>query len=143
MSQKQVARYLVGGGVLGISATVVFGASALFPDPADTKALEDLTAVSPDSTSVKTFKGSVEEADVWGFVQVQIQVEDSAITAIKLLKFPNQSGESAEINAGALPDLVAAALQSQSADIAGVSGATYTSTAFKNSLQAALMEAGL
>jgi uncharacterized protein with FMN-binding domain len=143
MSQKQVARYLFGGGVLGVSATVVFGASALFPDPADAKALEDLTAITPDSSTVETFKGSVEEADVWGFVQVQIQVEDSAITGIKLLKFPNQSGESAEINAGALPDLVAAALQSQSADIAGVSGATYTSTAFKNSLQAALMEAGL
>ncbi|MEY3407430.1 MAG: hypothetical protein RL038_491 [Actinomycetota bacterium] len=143
MSQKQVARYLFGGGVLGVSATVVFGASALFPDPADAKALEDLSAITPDSSTVETFKGSVEEADVWGYVQVQIQVEDSAITGIKLLKFPNQSGESAEINAGALPDLVAAALQSQSADIAGVSGATYTSTAFKNSLQAALMEAGL
>jgi uncharacterized protein with FMN-binding domain len=41
------------------------------------------------------------------------------------------------------PTLVQQALTSQSADIAGVSGATYTSSGFVESLRAALQQAGL
>ena len=141
MSQQQVMKYLLGGGALGVSASVVFGGSALFPDAIDTSSLENFD--NPAVSSAITIDGSIEAADVWGFIQVQIKVENSEITGIKLLQYPTKDRESSEINASALPLLIESALQSQSADISNVSGATYSSTAFKNSLQAALMEAGL
>lgn len=141
MSQQQVLKYLFGGGALGISASIVFGGSALFPDAVDTSSIENFD--QQNAPAAITYDGTVEAADVWGFIQVQIQVEDSEITGIKLLKYPTKDRESSEINAGALPVLIQSALQSQSADISNVSGATYSSTAFKNSLQAALLEAGL
>jgi uncharacterized protein with FMN-binding domain len=48
------------------------------------------------------------------------------------------NGESQSISSGAFTRLRQEALQAQSASIATVSGATYTSTAYKSSLQAAL-----
>jgi uncharacterized protein with FMN-binding domain len=140
MSQKQVARYLFGGGVLGVSATVVFGSNALFH-----KVEPDFIQPSGSGESVapNLFVGSIEKASVYGFVQVQIRVENSEIKAIKLLEIPDKDTVTSHVSKSALPLLIKSALQSQSADIAGVSEATYTSTAFRNSLQAALMEAGL
>jgi len=48
------------------------------------------------------------------------------------------AGQSAQINPGAVPRLKQEALKAQSAKIATVSGATYTSQAYAESLQSAL-----
>ena len=139
MSQQQVLKYLLGGGALGISASVVFGGNALFPSTVD--ALGD--ASGPTQTTSATYDGTVEADGYWGYVQVRIQVENNELTDIKLLQHPDSDRTTYQINSIALPRLIKSALQSQSADISNVSGATYSSMAFKNSLQAALMEAGL
>jgi uncharacterized protein with FMN-binding domain len=49
-----------------------------------------------------------------------------------------KGGTTGEINAAAIPKLRQEALTAQSADIATVSGATYTSEAYQQSLQGAL-----
>ena len=55
--------------------------------------------------------------------------------------WPSHANRSIEINDQALPILVHEALVAQSAQIDQVSGATYTSEAFTQSLQAALLQA--
>ncbi|NUS30002.1 MAG: FMN-binding protein, partial [Streptomyces sp.] len=59
--------------------------------------------------------------------------EGDKITAVKMLQQPNHPQTTA-----AVPKLVAQTLEAQSADIDTVSGATITSEAYKESLQAAI-----
>jgi uncharacterized protein with FMN-binding domain len=68
----------------------------------------------------------------YGAVTVTVTVTGSQITDVTA-KLPN-TGESA----GAGPKLKEQALQKQSADLDAVSGATYTSDAYAESLQSAL-----
>jgi uncharacterized protein with FMN-binding domain len=73
-------------------------------------------------------------------VTVTITVSGGKITAVNG-SCGKASGESRSICQGALPKLQQEALTAQSAKIATVSGATYTSNAYKTSLQSALDQA--
>ncbi|WSQ12495.1 FMN-binding protein [Streptomyces sp. NBC_01231] len=75
-------------------------------------------------TTVDTEKGPVE---------VQVTFDGEKITAVKLLQQPNHPQTTA-----AVPKLIAATLEAQSADIDTVSGATITTEGYKKSLQAAI-----
>jgi uncharacterized protein with FMN-binding domain len=81
------------------------------------------------------FKGKG-STNPYGTVQVSIRVEDGKITAAEAT-FPTTS-DSARINPPAIAKLKQETLQEQSADVAAVSGATYTSQSYQESLQAAL-----
>lgn len=76
------------------------------------------------TTTVDTEKGPV---------QLQVTFSGTKITAVKMLQQPNHPQTTA-----AVPKLVAETLEAQSADIDTVSGATITSDAYKESLQAAI-----
>jgi uncharacterized protein with FMN-binding domain len=78
----------------------------------------------------------------FGPVQVQIEVSGGTITDVLALQLPS-GGRSGRISSAAEPTLHDEALAAQSAAIDGVSGATYTSRAYEQSLQAALDQAGL
>ena len=90
----------------------------------------------------RTFAGTVAHLR-WGDLQVVITVAGGRVTDIVVPVRPSRNHRDLEINAGALPRLRAAALAAQSADIDGVSGATFTSGGYRESLQAALDAAGL
>ncbi|HEY0001349.1 MAG TPA: FMN-binding protein [Actinoplanes sp.] len=75
-------------------------------------------------------------ANVYGTIQVSIKVEDGKITAADAT-YP-VTGDSARINPPAIEALKEETLQAQSADVAAISGATYTSGSYTESLQAAL-----
>lgn len=77
----------------------------------------------------------------FGPVQVQITVSGGAITDVQVPQYPSENGRDQQINARALPILVAETSQAQSAQIDMVSGATYTSTGYRTSLQSALDQA--
>jgi uncharacterized protein with FMN-binding domain len=79
----------------------------------------------------------------YGPVQVEIDVASGVISDIRVVQYPTQDRESAQINAQAVPILIAAGLEAQSADVDTVSGATYTSDGYRKSLQSAIDEAGL
>jgi uncharacterized protein with FMN-binding domain len=72
----------------------------------------------------------------YGTIQVSIKVESGKITAADAT-YP-VTGNSAVINPAAIPRLNQEVLEAQSADVAAVSGATYTSQSYQESLQAAL-----
>jgi uncharacterized protein with FMN-binding domain len=97
---------------------------------------------SGSSTSSSTYTGD-SASTRWGPVQVEITVADGTITDVSVIDYPNGNGKDQQINARALPVLVQETLDSQSADIDMVSGATVTSDGYLESLQSALDEAGL
>ncbi|MEU8820513.1 FMN-binding protein [Actinoplanes sp. NPDC048796] len=74
----------------------------------------------------------------WGPLQVHITVAEGKITEITAPTSPADNPADAGVTAGALPQLREQVLAAQSASIDGVSGATFTSEAYKQSLQAAL-----
>lgn len=79
----------------------------------------------------------------YGPVQVQITVTDGRVTAATAVDYPTNNGRDQEINARAIPTLDAEATQAGTTNIDTVSGATYTSDGYLQSLQSALDQAGL
>ena len=77
----------------------------------------------------------------FGPVQVQAVVSGGRIVDVKALQLTNYGGRSVEISNSAAPILRSEALKAQSAQIASVSGATYTSDGYIRSLQYALNKA--
>ena len=89
---------------------------------------------SPFKDGVFKGKGS---ANPYGTIQVTIRVQDGKINAADAT-FP-LTGDSATINPPAIASLKQQTLAAKSAnDVNAVSGATYTSKSYKESLQAAL-----
>jgi uncharacterized protein with FMN-binding domain len=78
----------------------------------------------------------------YGNAQVRVTVKDGKITAIRGLVLTGNDPRSAEISSFAEPTLEQEALTKQSADIDAVSGATFTSAGYAQSLQSALDKLG-
>jgi uncharacterized protein with FMN-binding domain len=74
----------------------------------------------------------------YGPVQVQITIQSGAITDVQALQMPSGGGHTGQITAYAGPQLRSEALAAQSAAIDSISGATYTSQGYIQSLQSAL-----
>jgi uncharacterized protein with FMN-binding domain len=87
-----------------------------------------------------TFKGDTIDTR-WGPVQVAVTFANGKITNVATLASPNDKQKSISINNRATPILRSEALSAQSANIDGVSGATYTSEGYAQSLQSALDQA--
>ena len=96
---------------------------------------------SPGMTATKrTLTGAVENTQ-YGPMQVQVTLTGTKITEITVLQHTNEGQLSAQIDSTALPKLTAEALAAQSARIDAVSGASYTSSGYIQSLQSALDKA--
>lgn len=79
----------------------------------------------------------------YGIVQVKVTVEGTKITDVSFVQLTAFDGRSQRINADAAPTLLQETLSAQSANIDSVSGASYTSQGYDQSLQSALDEAGI
>lgn len=104
------------------------------------------TAAAPSKATTSTYTGTVTGAAAdtrWGPVQVRVTVASGRITGVDVVQEPDGNGRDREINADAVPTLVSETLQAQGAQIDMVSGATYTSEGYVQSLQSALDQAGL
>ncbi len=77
----------------------------------------------------------------YGKVQVQAVIENGELTEVAWLALPTDR-ESERINNQATPILAQEAIESQSAEVDVISGATMTSEAFMQSLDSALEQAG-
>ncbi|WP_200302858.1 FMN-binding protein [Streptomyces adelaidensis] len=91
-------------------------------------------------TGTQVLTGSAVQTD-YGPVQVRVTVIDGKITDAEALQSPS-GGRSTQITGTAIPELNKNAIAAGSADIDAVSGATYTSGGYKESLQSALDQAG-
>jgi uncharacterized protein with FMN-binding domain len=108
-------------------------AAAASAAPAATSATTGAAATTITGTTVSTR---------YGDVAVEVTLANDRITAVQAVSLPS-GGRSGQISASAAPVLASEALTAQSASIDIVSGATYTSQAYAQSLQAALDQAGI
>ena len=77
----------------------------------------------------------------YGMVQVRVAIQNEKIANVQFLQYPSDRSTSRYINSQAMPLLISEAIQAQSAQVDGVSGATFTSQAFAESLASALTQA--
>jgi uncharacterized protein with FMN-binding domain len=138
-----------GGGVAVVEPTTGTGSGAT-PTPAPTTApgataapTKPAATAKPTSggSSAKTVDGPVVSTQ-YGDIQVEVVVTSGKLTDVVALSLPT-GRRSGQISSYAEPVLHQEALSAQSASINVVSGATYTSDAYAQSLQAALNQAGL
>lgn len=87
-----------------------------------------------------TYTGSVANA-FYGNVQVSATISGGKITSVDFLQHPDENPNSIYINQQADPYLKQEAIQAQNANVSVVTGATYTSQAFVQSLTSALNQA--
>ena len=87
-----------------------------------------------------TYTGSGADA-YYGTVQVEAIITNGKISDVQFLNYPQDRSTSRRINSNAMPQLTQEAIQAQSANVNGVSGASDTSAAFKQSLASALAQA--
>jgi uncharacterized protein with FMN-binding domain len=92
---------------------------------------------SPRASSNGTFTGT-DVPNRFGDVQVRIVITNGRMTDVQALKLPFDRAQSAYISQVAGPMLRTEALQAQSAHIDIISGATYTSYSYAQSLETAL-----
>jgi uncharacterized protein with FMN-binding domain len=92
---------------------------------------------SPQTATTKTVTGDAVDTR-WGPVQVQITVSGGKVTAAQAIVYPLNNPRDQEINAYAVPTLNQEAVDAGSSSIDMVSGATYTSEGYIQSLQSAL-----
>jgi len=107
----------------------------------DTPRTAPPTTRAPSSGN-RTVDGPVVDTR-FGPVQVEIVLAGNRITDVKALEYPNEARRSQFISEQALPMLHDEVVSAQSANIDTISGATYTSDAYAQSLQAALDRAGI
>ena len=102
-------------------------------------------SLTPDPNSNQHYKDGNYTGDVadafYGNVQVKAVIRNGLIADVQFLQYPNDRRNSIEINSQATPLLSQEAIQTQTANVDIVSGATATSQAFIQSLQSALNQA--
>ena len=113
-------------------------AALAVPAPSSSSSASGGSSGSGGSTTVtKTVTGDTVQTR-WGPVQVRITLKSGKLTEVTAVTYPTENPRDQEINSYALPRLRSEALQAQSANIDTVSGATYTSDGYRQSLQSAL-----
>jgi len=110
--------------------------SAAAPAPKPTPAPLRPAGVFTDGS----YTGSAANA-YYGTVQVKAVVRNNVLADVQFLQYPSDRSTSRYINSQAMPLLTEEAIQAQSAQVSGVSGATFTSEAFVQSLASALTQA--
>lgn len=103
------------------------------------------TSAPPDpstGSSTRTVAGIAVQTQ-YGVVQVQVKVAGTKITNVSFLQLTAYDGRSQQINSEAAPILLQESLAAQSAHIDTVSGASYTSDGYVQSLQSALDQVGI
>ncbi len=103
------------------------------------------SAASSTSTTTTTASGTTTgdaTTTRYGDIQVKVTVVNGKITNIQALQLTDSDPRSVQISASAEPSLKQEALAKQSANIDAISGATYTSAGYAQSLQSALNKLG-
>lgn len=130
------ALLVAAGTIAGTAAVLAYQPGAVFGSDAD--AAGTTAAAAPEA---QTFSGDAVSTK-FGPIQVEITVEAGSITSV-VGSQQSTDHKSEEIASYAIPQLQQQAVTAQSANIDGISGASYTSQGFAQSLASALQKAGL
>jgi uncharacterized protein with FMN-binding domain len=100
------------------------------------------TPSSQPQTTSSTVTGAVAQTR-WGPVQIRLTINGGKITKVGVLQYPNGNSLDLQIANYAFPRLIQQTISTQGTRVDMVSGATYTSTGYLQSLQSALDQANL
>lgn len=117
-----------------------FGSSDSSDSSGSSASSTDSGASTTTNDTVTVVGSSVQTR--YGPVQVSVTFTQGQITDVQTLQAPGGHRESVQINARATPILAQEVIAAQSAQIDTVSGATYTSEAYAESVQAAIDQQG-
>lgn len=126
-----------------VSPTQTVGNSA---SPSTSPSAMPSPSPSPSPSASAVLNGTFTGADFpnrFGDVQVRVVISNKHITDVQAVQLPTDRAESAYISQQVGPWLRSEALQAQSANIDIISGATYTSQSYVQSLESALKQAHL
>jgi uncharacterized protein with FMN-binding domain len=109
------------------------------PSTGSPQAMASATTKASAATqpATRTVTGSVANTQ-YGPMQVRVTLAGTKITEVTVLQRTDDGSESDQIDANAIPKLTSETLAAQSAHIDAVSGASYTSSGYIQSLQSAL-----
>jgi uncharacterized protein with FMN-binding domain len=113
--------------------------------PAIVQAAASATTTTTSTSSSGTGSGSATGDAIdtrYGPAQVKVTVSGGKITSIEAVELQSNDPRSQMISSSAAPVLKQEVLSKQSADVDVVSGATYTSASYLQSLQSALDKIG-
>jgi uncharacterized protein with FMN-binding domain len=129
---------------LGFAAVLALHATATPSRPvlASPPATAPTGTTPPSSSATRTATGATEQFG-YGEVAVKVTVNGQQIVGVSIATLQTAESYSQSIAQQALPELTQEALSAQSANIQSVSGASYTSAGFAQSLQSALTQLGL
>ncbi|MCF2536079.1 FMN-binding protein [Streptomyces sp. FB2] len=117
------------------------GAATSSPGPGSGRSGHSTVSSGGGAGANGTFTGAVEQTP-YGPVQVAVTLSHGKLAEVRALQTPSGDARSRAIAGYAVPTLTREALGAQSADIQAVSGASYTSEGYMQSLQSALDRAG-
>lgn len=151
------------GGILGTIAVIVGLKAASAPSPVHLVVTPHPSAAAPPTTGAPSTPGGPSsttaspsapapptttarpqqvigsaESNPYGTVQVRLTLLGRRIVDVTTVQVPNDRGRSVEIAREAIPLLRQEVLKAQSAQIDAVSGASYDSQGYAQSVQAAL-----
>jgi uncharacterized protein with FMN-binding domain len=112
------------------------------PTPSASESPTPTPTTTRKSTKAATYTGDTFDTR-YGPVQVTVTVTGGKLTDVSAVQLPQADRRDIEINNFAVPQLRQEALDAQSANIDSISGATFTSDGYIQSLQSALDQAGL
>ena len=133
--------------VLAATVAGTAGIMAFHPHTPAVQLAVATTTTTPAKTSTSTASGARTATGAavdtqYGAAQVRVTVKGGKITDIEALQLQGNDPRSLQISSSAEPILKQEALAKQSADIDAVSGATFTSDSYTQSLQSALDKLG-
>jgi uncharacterized protein with FMN-binding domain len=94
------------------------------------------------STATRSATGADEQFG-YGSISVNVTVQGTRILAVSVANLQTLESFSQSLSSQAIPQLTSEALSAQSSNIQSVSGASYTSAGFAQSLQSALGQLGI
>ncbi len=122
-----------------VTAAATTSSTIAVAPTADTTASTTSTTAAPVVVADPIVVNGETFTNKWGPVQVQATfAADGTLTAVDTLQTPTADGKSIRINDSAVPRLNSSALTAQNANVDTVSGATYTSNGYRQSLQSAI-----
>jgi uncharacterized protein with FMN-binding domain len=127
--------------LLPASIVAVTAPSTTTTGPTTTTRPTTTTPPTPSSTTVpSTIRHAVGAIEQYGYgaISVKVTVKGQAITAVSVASLQTAESYSQQIAQQTIPVLQSEVLSAQSANVNGISGATYTTQAFLSSLQSAL-----
>jgi uncharacterized protein with FMN-binding domain len=134
-----IAGYKIESHPTGVAAAPPSRPTATPTEPSPTATASGSPSPSP-TTPNGTFTG-IDSPNRFGDVQVRVVISNGRITDVQSIQMPFDRARSEYISQVAGPMLRSEVLQAQSAQIDIISGATYTSESYAQSVESALQQA--